>query len=428
MSRDAWRKVGLPAFAIGCAMMSLSGCATLRSERDALARYERTREELELARRGQLNRPSPENYPAEKKAPLELADFAPGKLKDTVQRIAGRGPSQTDAERLYAEGKTLYEEALALREQNDLSSASPKFIAAAAKFEKAAKRLPQSTLEQNALFYASEAYFCADRYVKASDSYERLVKAHPNSRYLDEIQQRRFAIAQYWLEIYNTEQPSALDVNLIDRTRPKMNLFGHAMRVFDRIRLDDPTGKLADDATLAMANAHFKEGNYIKADELYTDLRKTFPNSEHQFTAHFVGLKSKVLSYRGADYGGTILDEAAQLLETTRKQFPVESEQERDYLLHAYGQIRYAQAEREWLTGQYFDQKAEYGAAKFYYSIVLNEFADTPFAEKTQERVAQIGGLPEVPAQRFPWLVDLFPREESVRPLMATDKPKTTKR
>jgi len=74
--------------------------------------------------------------------------------------------------------------------------------------------------------------------------------------------------------------------------------------VFDKIRIDDPTGKLSDDATLAAANAYFAQGDFEKADQFYTDLRKTFPSSEHQFTAHFLGLKAKLLCYSGPDYSG----------------------------------------------------------------------------------------------------------------------------
>jgi outer membrane protein assembly factor BamD (BamD/ComL family) len=200
------------------------------------------------------------------------------------------------------------------------------------------------------------------------------------------------------------------------------------MRVFDRIRLDDPTGKLADDATLALGNAYFAEGKFSKADEYYTDLRKTFPSSEHQFAAHFVGLKAKLLCYEGPDYGVTPLNDAEKLVETIRRQFPTEAEQERDFLARAYAETRFKKAEREYLTGKYFDQKAEYGAAKQYFAVVLNDYGETPFADAARTRVAELGGLPEVPPQRFEWLVEMFPREENVKPIIATDKPKSKKR
>ena len=46
---------------------------------------------------------------------------------------------------------------------------------------------------------------------------------------------------------------------------------------------------------LAAANAYFAAADYFRADALYTDLRKAFPSSEHQFIAHFLGLKTKLL-------------------------------------------------------------------------------------------------------------------------------------
>lgn len=409
-----------------------AGCTSFQSERDAIARYEQTREEMHRVARGDWQKPSYEEESAmltrEAKRPLTAGDFAPKNIGLTFRRIIGRGPSQDEANRLFAAGMKEYDSALQLADQRQLDAAHPQFIAAAEYFTEAAERWPESTLEQKALFYAGESYFFADSYPKSNDRFELLLKQHPNSRYLDQVQQRRFAIAQYWLDEYNKSRPGWYELNLTDSSRPKNDLFGRSMKVFDRIRLDDPTGKLADDATLALANAYFAEGKFFKADEYYTDLRKTFPSSEHQFTAHFVGLKAKLLVYEGPDYGGAVLNDAENLIETLRRQFPAEAEQQREYLTRAYAETRYKKAEREFLMAEYFDQKAEYGSAKQYLSVVVNDYGDTPFAERARTRIAELGGLPDVPPQRFEWLVDVFPREGTARPLIATDKPKTKKR
>jgi outer membrane protein assembly factor BamD (BamD/ComL family) len=413
-------------------LLTGTGCVSFQSERDAVARYEQTREEMNRVARGEWQKPSYEEESLikqrEAKQPLKAGDFAPKNLGATFKRLIGRGPSQPEAERLYQAGQTEYAQALQILEQRSLEEARPLMLAAADYFAEAAERWPESTLEQNALFYAGEAYFFADHYPKSNDNFELLLKHHPNSRYLDQVQQRRFAIAQYWLEEYNKSRPGWYVVNVSDKSQPRNDLFGRSMKVFDRIRLDDPTGKLADDATLALANAYFAEGKYFKADDYYTDLRKTFPSSEHQFTAHFVGLKAKLMVYEGPDYGGTVLNDAEKLIETIRRQFPVEAENEREFLNRAYAETRYKKAEREYVTGQYFDQKAEYGAAKQYFQVVLKDYGDTPFADNARTRMAELGGLPDVPPQRFEWLVDVFPDEGSVRPLIATDKPKTKKR
>jgi outer membrane protein assembly factor BamD (BamD/ComL family) len=430
MDKDAYRlsQYGATLFAWIAVVVGASGCATLRAERDALAKYERTKEELDRAGRGESKVPSYEETARARKAPLEMSDLAPTKWKDTFNKVIGRGASQAEAEQLFREGEALYAEASQFRAENNPDEAKPKYVAAAKKFQAAAKKFPKSSLEQNAMYLAGESYFAADYYVKANDQFEVLVKEHPNSRQMDDVQKCRFAIAQYWFDLYRQDPPQSFEVNLLDPSRPRTGLFRHSMRVFDRIRLDDPTGKLADDATLALANAYFAEGRFDKADEYYTDLRKTFPSSEHQFAAHFIGLKSKLMAYQGADYGGMVLDESEKLIDTVRKQFPTDAEKEQDYLARALAEVRYRKAEREWLRAQFYERKAEYGAAKLYYANIMSDYENTPFAEKTRERLAQIGGLPEVPPQRFEWLVDAFPREENARPLIATDKPKTKKR
>ena len=149
----------------------------------------------------------------------------------------------------------------------------------------------------------------------------------------------------------------------------------------DKIRLDDPTGKLADDATLAAGNANLVAGRFLQADEFYTDLRRTFPSSEHQFQAHFLGLKCKLESYQGPQYSGDALQQAEKLIEQINKQFPLEAQQQREVLARAQARVRYLQAEREWTQGRYHDLRQECGAARYYYSELVKQYADTPFAD-----------------------------------------------
>ena len=49
-------------------------------------------------------------------------------------------------------------------------------------------------------------------------------------------------------------------------------------------------------------------------------------------------------------------------------------------------------------------------------------FSDTPLATKSEERIAQITGLPPKPAQKAQWLVDLLPASDKVKPLLAATK------
>ena len=155
-----------------------------------------------------------------------------------------------------------------------------------------------------------------------------------------------------------------------------------------------------------------------RADEYYTDLRRTFPSSEHQFRAHFFGLKSKLEAYQGPDYSANALNKAEKLVDQIRKQFPADAEKEHEYLTREAARIRYLKAERDWLMAQRWDQRAEYGAARHYYLALMTDYRDTPFGESAEQRLGEIGGLPEIPPQPLSWLVAAFPAEEDVKPIL----------
>lgn len=339
--------------------------------------------------------------------------------KSSYRKITGTEPRPELARRLYQEAENLYRDAVSVegpRRQELLMQAAEKYAQAAA-------RWPDSALEQDGLYMAGESYFFADAYPKANGMYEKLIKKYPGTKHMDTIDARRYAIAQWWLEVTSERPESFFAVNWTNPRRPWRDTRGHALRIYDKIRIDDPTGRLADDATLAAANAHFVAGNFFKADEYYGDLRKAFPSSEHQFKAHFLGLKTKLMCYQGSSYSGEALDEAEKLIKQIRKQFPQEAEREKEFLARAWAEVRYRKAEREWDMAQYFVRRGEYGAARLYQQTIIDEYEDTPFAERARQQMAEQAEFPDEPEKPAQWLVKLFPREKPAKPLFYNDAP-----
>jgi outer membrane protein assembly factor BamD (BamD/ComL family) len=356
----------------------------------------------------------PTSFEEEDDAGFSWSDLSIDNLGKTTKKLSGQGPNRDIARQLYREADDLYRQAIAAGQGKKAGI----FELAAAKFHAAADRWPDSALAMDALFMAGESYFFADNYPQANLAFERLVKAFPNNRYLDTVDQRRFAIAKYWIDLNRQHPEPWFYANYFSKERPWKDARGSGLRIFDKIRVDDPTGRLSDDATLAAANEHFAAGKFVKADEYYTDLRKAYPTSEHQFLAHFLGLKAKINSYSGPAYGGTCLDEAEKLIKQMRRQFPQESEREREYLERAAAEIRYHKAERLAFLARYYDNRAEYRAATHYYARVVREYDDTPHAAQANDRIAAITGLPPVPPQKMQWLVNLFPESDDVKPLL----------
>ena len=396
----------------------IAGCATTAEQQD--------REIRELLDSNPLSSTDPRNGAA---APSDddsgsgflgtdgptIDDWSPKNFAKNWKRMTGRGPNKKLAKQLYDQAEQQY---AVVAEMPPGEERTARFLALGDKFAKAAEYHPESAIEMDALFMAGECHFFADHYWDATKMYERLIKGYPNNRYLDTVDARRFAIARYWLQLNEENAEPLYYANFFNETRPWRDARGHALRQFEKIRLDDPTGKLADDATLAVGNAHFKAARYLKADESYTDLRKTYPRSEHQFDAHYLGLKAKLESYLGPDYSGAALEEGEKLIKQMRRQFPTESEREKQFLDRAAAEISFRQAQKLDFFGRYHDKRGEYRAAARRYQQILSEFPDTPFAERAQERLAQIQGLPPVPPQQLPWLTRLFPTSDKVKPIL----------
>jgi outer membrane protein assembly factor BamD (BamD/ComL family) len=337
-----------------------------------------------------------------------LERMAPKKAAANFKKLIGQGPNEGAARRAIAEGDAMFRQ--------------KQFVAAAKKFETAYKRWPDSSLEEEAMFKAAESQFFADRYSKADDAYGMLTKKYPSTQYLGQVVIRRFAIGRYW-EQYDRAHPHwPLTPNFVDRTRPMFDTAGHAMKVYERIRLEDPTGPLADDSIMATANARFIQGRWDDADYHYGLLRTEYPKSEFQYQAHLLGLRCKLLKYQGSDYDGTPLDEAEELATQLLTQFPQELGAERERVVQVRASINAQRARREWDMAEYYAQGRYNGASRHFYEKIINQYPDTQLAQDARARLEQIKGEPDNPKDPFEWLVKLLPESKREGPVL----PKTT--
>jgi outer membrane protein assembly factor BamD (BamD/ComL family) len=313
-----------------------------------------------------------------------------------IKTAVGLGPNEQIARKDYVEGDRLF------REKN--------YKAAAEKFRAAIDRGPHSAIEQDAMFMLAESYFYGDQYIKARDAYDGLVKEHTNTRYMDKVIEHEWAIAQFW-EKYEQRHPDwPATPNAWDKTRPWFDTIGHAIKTYDSIRLNDPTGPRADDAIMATANIYFARGKYDDADYHYTLLRKEYPRSELQYEAHLLGLQAKMRKYQGENYDGTPLEEAKVLVKNLNSQFGNRlSTEEKQRLVTVSAQLNQQIATRDYRMAGYYDRKKDYGAAKHYYAQVIQKYPDTDLSQKSRDRIAEIKSEPENPTKPLGFLVELLP-------------------
>ncbi len=324
-----------------------------------------------------------------------LESLTPKKVWADAKKAVGQGPNEQIARQSLAEGDALFRQ--------------KKYVEAADAYRKAYKRWPDSPLEEEAIFKAAESEFFADRYVHAEDEYSLLVKKFQSTQYLSQLTERRFAIGRYWEAKDRAHPKFVLIPNLTDGTIPRFDTGGHALKVYERIRLDDPIGPRADDAVMATANAYFLKGRWDDADYHYGLLRSEFPKSEHQYQAHLLGLRCALLRYQGPEYDGSQLTEAQDLATQLLTQFPDDLGDERDRVVQVRADVRTQLALREWGMAEFYAKNEYYGAARHYYAKVIDDFPETKLAELSREKVTEFAAEPANPAPPFEWLVNILP-------------------
>jgi outer membrane protein assembly factor BamD (BamD/ComL family) len=313
---------------------------------------------------------------------------------ETFKSAIGRGANESVARLYYSQGDALYRQ--------------KKYHDAAKKYADAADRLPDSTLEECALFMEGESYFFANQYGKSNDAYEELAKKYSNTHFMNVVVARQFAIAVYWEQYANFKPQFILTPNFFDKTRPLFDTWGNAIKDYDMVRINDPRGPYADESIMRIANANFVKHRYEDADYYYTQLRKECPKSKHQLAAHVLGIQAKLHRYQGPGYDDRPLKQAEELVDQTLAQFGSELGAERDRLVTTKGEIHAQQALRNWSLAQYYEKGQHYAAAKVYYNEIVKEYPQTKLADEAKTRLVALGPLPDNPPNRFKILEDIF--------------------
>ncbi len=343
-------------------------------------------------------------------------DLSPSQIATTWKSRTFKGRDPEKAKQLLAEGQQKYSQAVdQMKSDPQGQSHIETFTDAANLFRLASSRLTESHVEEESLFYEGESYFYANRYVQANRAFEKLIVLYSGSKYLDKAEARRMSIATYWLELARTDPK----IKFNDPKRPRSGLAAEARRILHRIRIDDPTGKLADDATFALGSAYFENEDYYEAATTFEDLRRNYPGSTHQYKAHLLELKARMMSYAGPDYDDEPLKKADELMRAIVQRFPDQARDEEEFLAKEAGKIQNMLAARDISMAEYFENRGEYGAAKIYYEKVAQKYPDTEFRAAIQEQIASIADKPAVPEQKAQWLIDWLGRPERQKAVIA---------
>ena len=276
------------------------------------------------------------------------------------------------------------------------------------KFAVAADRWPDTPLEEDALFLQGESEFFSDQYSKAHDTYGGLLKKYINTRYLDTVAAREFAIGRYWEQCYNAKPTWPTTPNLTDNSQPMFDTFGWAIHAYKRVGTYDPSGPLADAAKMALGNLYFRDDNFEAAAEHYDSLIKTYPNSKYQMTAHVFDLQAKMRIYQGPDYDEEPLKGPRRSPSSRCRNSATSSARSSSGPGRPTSASSKSRPTGSSRSPSIYERRSCYGAARFYYKCVMDEYPTTQKAKEAKEQFEKIRTLPDEPPKYFKWLTDLF--------------------
>ena len=332
-----------------------------------------------------------------------------------VSYVTGKTENVSRAQRLYQRAHTTFEKAKSAPKDDQ-----PGLFADAAELFHDVQAFAPPALMQDAMYMEGESLFMSNQLTEARDVFETLQKDFPRNPHTDRTAARLFSIGKYWIDIDRAGGEKWSEwINPFDGKVPWIDASAHAIKVLDQIRFDDPTGRLADDATMAAAAEHIRKGEYLMADEFLTDLRETFSDSDHLFLAHLLGIRCKLEIYEGPRYSGLSLEEAGKLIQQTRRRFPKQVEEKKyaEMLARASAEVAYLKAGKLAYRAEYREKRGEYAAARKFYQQILRDQPSTPQAEIARKRLEQIGDLPAKPPQRLAFLTKVFPDSRKTIPL-----------
>ncbi len=246
---------------------------------------------------------------------------------------------------------------------------------------------------EKAQYYLAEAQFRRQEFVKANDSYERLIQKYPGTEYVDELVAREYEIAQKWLA---AEDPKAKPMPWqarFDGRAPLLDARNYAVKALDHVRLHDPQGPLADDAALRIADHYHSAGDFETAAVFYDQLLSEHPKSPFRERAQLSSIDAKMKGYIGPEYDVSGLEAARETITRTMAEFP-EKQANAQGLYHTLDLINDQEAERNFTVGKYYVRARKPASAEYQFAMVMAKWPKSKWADEARKEIAKVAKAP----------------------------------
>ncbi|MFM8270947.1 MAG: tetratricopeptide repeat protein, partial [Gemmata sp.] len=254
-------------------------------------------------------------------------------------------------------------------------------------------------LAERARFMQAECRYMLRQYPEAVDTYHKVLLDFPTGTYRRDCCARMFEVCDYWLDDFRAEldrRGSEKGVlgwrpgvpHPLDRTRPQIDQEGRTLEALQRIHTHDITGPTADKAVFWCGYVNFIRGNFSEADQFFSQLVEMHADSPLRPQAMAFAIQAKNNATGGAAYDGRKCAEALHLVNVAESTVPelANNPEMAEKLTRAKFAIRSQQAEKDFLTAEYYERTGHPGSAVFYYELVRRRYAGTRYSDLATDR------------------------------------------
>jgi TolA-binding protein len=191
-----------------------------------------------------------------------------------------------------------------------------KFAEAERQFAWIAQVRKGTTWGERSQYYLAECQYQQKKYVEALESFRRLYVDYPATNFREQLVGREYEIAQFWLAEARREDragrkvPVAVQVN--GRPAP-LDAEQKALRAFEAVRHHDPTGPLADDAAVQIAEYYMRSRDFDSAAIYFAQFVANYPKHPLWPRARLRGIQAKTCSFLATQRDTASLNVAREL-------------------------------------------------------------------------------------------------------------------
>ena len=153
---------------------------------------------------------------------------------------------------------------------------------------------------ERAQYHLAECQYQQKRYFAAFASFERLHTEYPATGYIDDVVRREYEIAGLWMTQIDPETPADKKLPWFARLDGRLPLFAtrkFALEALEHVRQNDPTGPLADDAAVKIADYYMKRHEFDTAAQYYAQVVAEYPKSPLYLYARRAAFHARIRSY-----------------------------------------------------------------------------------------------------------------------------------